>query len=191
MQFKSFEPGIEVNGHTVLAVVDGFGMVSSLSKIHFRNADLDEEIDPEKWYPQDNWLKAFQSIAKLHGDNTLFNIGVKIPQNAIFPPWVKDIDTAIQSIDIAYHMNHRKNNKVLFDPENGKIDDGIGNYGYRRIEGESMIISECNNPYPCNFDHGIITTMANKFEPSAKVTHDDSKSCRKNGAESCTYIITW
>jgi hypothetical protein len=32
MQFKSFEPGIEVNGQTVLAVVDGFGIVSALSR---------------------------------------------------------------------------------------------------------------------------------------------------------------
>lgn len=191
MQFKPFEPGIEVNGQTVFAIVDGFGIVKSLSRSHLRDAGLEEEIDLEGWYSQEKWLKAFESIAKIYGDNTLFQIGATIPKNAAFPPWVKDIDTAIQAINIAYHMNHRKNGTALFDPGSGKMLEGIGHYGYRRIPGEKLIISECNNPYPCRFDHGIITTMATRFEPGAKVTHDDSKPCRKNGAESCTYLITW
>ncbi|HOV14530.1 MAG TPA: hypothetical protein PK771_09625, partial [Spirochaetota bacterium] len=99
--------------------------------------------------------------------------------------------SAIQSIDIAYHLNHRKNGKVLFDTQNGKMFEGIGHYGYEKVDDKNMIICECKNPYPCAFDKGIITAMAQKFESKAKVIHDDSKPCRKNGTDSCTYIVTW
>jgi hypothetical protein len=191
MQFTPFEPGIEVNGQTVFTIVDGFGRVQPLSLRHLRDAGLPTKIIAEEWYSQAKWLKAFESIAKVFGDNLLFHIGLKIPENAIFPPFVKDIDTAIQSIDIAYHLNHRKNGIIMFNEKTGNMLEGIGHYGYKRIPGENIIISECNNPYPDNFDLGIITCMAKRFMPNAAVTHDNSKPCRKNGADSCTYIITW
>jgi hypothetical protein len=197
MQFRSFEPGIEVNGPTVFSVVDGLGQFKSLAKKVLLNAGIGTEekgelkIDMNGWYSQEAWLKAFETLAKEIGDSTLKKIGMKIPENAQFPPWVKDIDTAIQSIDIAYHMNHRKRGTTLFNTATGKITEGIGHYGFTRDPGKKLIISECKNPYPCAFDFGIITTMAKKFEPRAIIEHDNSKPCRKNGADSCTYLITW
>lgn len=191
MQFKVFEPDIEVNGNTVYAIVDGFGIVKSLSKSHLKKAGLPEEIDPNEWFSQEKWLNAFKSISKLYGDDTLFRIGLSIPKNATFPPWIKTIEDAIKSIDIAYHMNHRKNGKVMFNEKTGKITEGIGHYGFQKVKGKNKIISECNNPYPCSFDQGIITAMADKTNPNAEVTHDNDKPCRKKGADNCTYIITW
>ena len=79
----------------------------------------------------------------------------------------------------------------MFDENTGQLTEGIGHYGYDKIEGQNMIISKCNNPYPCKFDEGILTTMATKFQPNARILHDDSKPCRKNGASHCTYLITW
>ena len=197
MQFKAFEEDIEVNGTTVNAVVDGLGQYKSLAKKYLLGVGIGIEengelkIEKKNWYSHDSWLKSFEKIAKEIGDATLQLIGMKIPENAIFPSWVKDIDSAIKSIDIAYHLNHRKNGKGLFDFITGKMEEGIGHYGYERIENRNMIISECKNPYPCAFDFGIITAMARKFEIKANIAHDDSKPCRKNGADSCTYIITW
>ena len=68
--------------------------------------------------------------------------------------------------------------------------EGIGHYGYNKLPDTNMIISVCNNPYPCSFDRGIITEMARKFQPYATVSHDDSKPCRNKGADSCTYVIS-
>ena len=115
MQFKSFEPNIEVNGKTVFSIVDGIGTFKTLSKKHLLSAGIGKiennelVIDLNGWYSQDYWLKAFESISKEIGDITLFKIGLSIPKNAQFPPWVKDVLSAIQSIDVAYHINHRKN----------------------------------------------------------------------------------
>jgi hypothetical protein len=197
MQFKAFEPGIEVNGQTVYAVVDGMGHFKSLGEKILLKVGIGEmkdgkyAIQMDGWYSHDSWLQAFEDIARQIGDPTLKQIGMKIPENAQFPPWVKDVDSAVKSIDIAYHMNHRKKGTVLFNPDTGVMLEGIGHYGYERIDGKNIIVSECKNPYPCAFDHGIITTMARKFELKATVAHDDSKPCRKNGADSCTYLITW
>jgi len=198
MQFKPFEKNIEVNGQTVHAIVDGFRLVKTLAFKHLSAAGIGEvekdgavKIDPSSWYSQEAWLKAFESISKEVGSSVLYQIGLAIPQNAKFPPWVKDIDSAIRSIDIAYHMNHRKNGKELFDAATGAMTEGIGHYGYKNGEGENSIISICENPYPCDFDKGILTCMAKKFQSAALVKHDDSKPCRKKGHSSCTYVITY
>jgi len=198
MQFVSFEPGIEVNGQTVYAIFDGFATFKTIAAdiltgegIGTTTSEAGFTLDPAAWYSQDNWLRAFQRVAEKLGDAILFSIGKKIPENAIFPPWVIDIDSAIRSIDFAYHLNHRKGGTVMFNPETGAMLEGIGHYGYERVEGKNEIVSVCGNPYPCHFDRGIITTMAQRFQPAARVRHDDTKPCRNKGGESCTYIVVW
>ena len=53
----------------------------------------------------------------------------------------------------------------------------------------------CKNPYPCDFDKGIIKAVAKKFKPKDSVNiiveHDESAPCRKKGADSCTYLVSW
>ena len=198
MQFRPFAPDIEVNGQTVYAVIDGFTVVRTVPSrilasegIGKLDRDGNLSLDPGAWYSQGAWLRAFEKIAREVGTSVLYSIGLAIPKNAIFPPQVTDIETAIQSIDVAYHLNHRKNGTVLFNPANGQMLEGIGHYGYDKVTGKNEIVSVCENPYPCRFDHGIITTMATRFESRARVVHDDSKPCRDKGAAHCTYRVTW
>jgi hypothetical protein len=198
MQYKAFEPGIEVNGQTVYAIVDGFRISKKLpSKILLAEgigkADASGlvEVDPVAWYSQEAWLRAFKRIAKEIGAPNLLAVGLKIPENAIFPPSITDIHGAIASIDVAYHLNHRKRGRVMFDESNGTMIEGIGHYGNEPVAGKKEIVCRCENPYPCEFDRGIITAMARRFEKAAVVRHDDTKPCRQRGAESCTYHVTW
>lgn len=197
MQFKSFEPNIEVLGQAMYSILDGFGAFKkSAEKLMIENGlgemrGTDFWLDPTNWYSLDKWLKVFELVSKDIGDTSLFMSGRCIPKNAKFPPWVKDIESALKSIDIAYHMNHKKSGKEMFDPNTGKMLEGIGHYGYEKIPNKNMIISICNTPYSCEFDRGILIGLASKFEIRAAVTHDKSKPCRKSGSESCTYIITY
>ncbi len=197
MQFQPFEEGIEVNGQTVYAIVDGLGAFQSLAKKHLLAQGIGEEsggqlaIKASAWYPQAAWLKAFESIANAIGESTLFKIGEAIPRNAQFPPSVTDIRSAIASVDVAYHLNHRKNGRVLFDEATGQMSEGIGHYGYEAVEERSEIRSTCTNPYPCAFDRGILTSMARRFERGAQVTHAEDGVCRSHGGESCTYTVSW
>jgi hypothetical protein len=88
-------------------------------------------------------------------------------------------------------MNHRKKGKVMFDPASGQKLDGIGAYGYAPADRERKITCVCDNPYPCDFDRGLITGFAQRFERQARINHDDRAPCRKTGGDSCTYVVTW
>jgi hypothetical protein len=198
MQFKAFEKGIEVNGQTVYAFVDGMGDFKSLGEQYMSGVGIGTMkggkwiFDINGWYPQQAWLDAFATIAGEVGDGVLYKIGRAIPSNAQFPSGVVDMYSAIRAIDIAYHINHRKNGEgCLYDAETETVREGIGHYGYEQMPGRNFILSVSHNPYPCAFDRGIITAMAQRFDTKAIVIHDDSKPCRKNGAETCSYLVSW
>ena len=193
VQFKAINLNVEVSGDALLAMVDGMGAFKEVAlKILAENQIKDPEKD--KWYRQQDWLNAFKVISEKIGLNTLYNIGTKIPENAKWPPGVDTIEKALASIDIAYHMNHKIGNEILFNPETGNMKEGIGHYGFEKI-GHDKIRMICDNPYPCDFDKGIITNTAIIFNPKdrkyPKITHDDSGLCRNKGDNQCNYIVTW
>ena len=52
----------------------------------------------------------------------------------------------------------------------------------------------CNNPCPSKFDEGIIIQIVRKFKPMGSrenIKLDLTQESRKNGGNSCTYIINW
>jgi hypothetical protein len=177
-QFKAFSPDVEVNGAAILSVLEGCPAKTMGIMILASNGIDDPK--PGHWYSQQAWLNAFKEISDKIGASTLFSIGQKIPENALFPPGLNSLIGALGSIDVAYHMNH----------QGGEI----GHYKFVKI-GEKSAKMVCNNPYPCDFDLGIITAMSKRFKPEkamfVDVKHDDTCSCRKKGDDSCTYAITW
>lgn len=198
MQFRAFEPGIEVNGQTVWSIVEGFQRTQTPSRILVEQGlgtlgpDGVVQIIMADWYSQEAWLQAFEKISATLGPQALFTIGQRIPGNAIFPPWVDSIDSGIRAIDIAYHLNHRKAGRVMIDLETMVMLEGIGHYGYQRPHPQkNLIVVECANPYPCDFDRGILTAMARRFEPTATLVHLDESHCRNTGADACTYHVQW
>jgi hypothetical protein len=195
MQFRAFEPGIEVKGQTVWAVIDAFDhfkqiptRILAAEGIGTTGADGLLQVDSNGWYSQEAWLRAFERIATEVGESKLHAIGLRVPLNAQFPPRIETIFDAIGSIDVAYHMHHRKGGRVMYDGATRTMLAGIGHYGFERI-GPQEIRSVCDNPYPCSFDRGIITTMARRFERGAVVEHDERAPCRRRGANSCTYRV--
>jgi len=175
-QFIAFDPNVEVNGTTILSVTAGMGEVAYpvLVANGLRNVARDE------WYPQQAWLNVFKEIARVDGNLLdLVSIGMAIPQNAIFPQEIDSIESALRSIDVAYHMNHRGGE--------------IGHY-HVQVVSDKQIDMVCENPYPCDFDYGIIYSMSRRFCPPsmyARVYHDESSPCRKHGGDSCTYHVIW
>ena len=192
MDYRSFTPGIEVNGITIMSVVDGMGLFRSQAMKLFIEEGLGEVIpDENHWYNQQLWLNVFKILVEKAGASTLFMIGMRIPNNAMFPPSTKTIQEGLKSIDIAYHMNHRNSEKkVLYNNETGKKLPGIGSYEYQAID-ENSALMVCENPYPDEFDHGIITAIARQYIPEAQVEHQDTASCRNKGDKSCTYLVSW
>jgi hypothetical protein len=176
--YKAMAPGVEVNGETVLSVVNGMGMFKARATEALAGAGIKNPA-AGNWYPQQAWLDAFKALAGTVGATTLNMIGRAIPQSARFPPEIDSIDKALAAIEVAYHMNHRGGE--------------IGHYRFERTGGQAAKLV-CNNPYPCPFDRGIVEAMASRFRPAGStpvVKHDDSAPCREKGADSCTYLVSW
>lgn len=194
VKYKAIEDGMKVNSMAIMSIIDGLGGYSKLGKDYLKESGIDNiSADPTIWYEQQSWLDAFRKINDKIGPAVLYQIGKRIPSNAIFPPDIDNIASGLQSINIAYHLNHMNvNNEVLYDENRiPKMIEGIGHYGYEKVKGENKVIMCCDNCYPDDFDRGIITAMAQRFEENAVIEHDDEKPCRDKGDESCTYIISW
>ncbi|WP_338870049.1 hypothetical protein [Myxococcus stipitatus] len=194
----SYEPGITVTGVSVASIVEAIQSFSVLvntlldvMKVPARGAAGERAIDPNVWYPMEDYLLAYKKIDTLLGGRGLEKVGTMIPKNAVFPANITDIHKALASLDVAFHMNHRKNGKDMFNPVTGEMLEGIGHYTYTAAPGKNEGTVVCNNPYPCRFDQGLVKGMAQRFMPEAVVTHDASHGCRQKGADSCTFVVTW
>lgn len=180
--FVAFDDKVEVNGKTVITFINAVDKSFKKQMLFLLERHGIEDIKPDKWYNQQIWLNAFRDINENIGQHTLFSIGKEIPNNAEFPLLPPDagLKAALESIDIAYHMNHRGGE--------------IGHYRLKEISNFDAVM-ECRNPYPSEFDRGIILTVARLYKPAdaavVEVLLDDTKPSRKYGDESCTYIITW
>lgn len=176
--FQAYSPDVEVNGETVLAVIDGLSTIKLIARDILNECGI-EDPQPGQWYPQQSWLNAFKIIADKLGPTPLKNIGRKIPVNARWPQHNQSMKSALEVIDRAYHMNHRH-----------------GEIGHYKLvsEGPRRASMICDGPYPDYFDLGIIEAVAEKsLEAGDKVEVkiNQSKPTRSEGSDSTTYIITW
>jgi hypothetical protein len=135
---------------------------------------------PDQWYPQQSVLDSFKTVLEKIGPSTTRGIGQKIPEKAPFPPDINSIETALRSIDVAYRMNHR----------------GAQRMGTYRFEstGPRQGRMVCENPYPCDMDHGLVEGMVERFRPKDSIrliVDHEPGSCRKKGAEFCAYLVRW
>ncbi|WP_375559591.1 hypothetical protein ACE193_17905 [Bernardetia sp. OM2101] len=188
---------VEVHGQDILSFMDALSLVPLVGKAILKERQIGVLVDgnyqimPNDWYLLSDKITILKDVLKRIGPASLKKVGKKIPENANFPPEIDDIHKAISSINIAYHMNHRKNGKLMFDEKTGQITEGIGYYGYEAVKGENKIISVCENPNVSEYDEGILEAMARRFESRAKVVLDTTKPTRRTGGDSCTFIITW
>jgi hypothetical protein len=139
-------------------------------------------LDENAWYDLQKWLDAFKELSESVWASTLFIIGKEIPSKAKFPPDIDSIEKALYSINIAYHMNH--------------TEGDIGSYDVTMFDAaQRKAVMVCRNPYPSDFDRGILAAIVERFKPqdstSVEVRLDLSKGSRVNGNDSCTYLISW
>jgi hypothetical protein len=187
----------QVLGANLQIVLDGFGSFTILANKILLEEGMGSDdgtgtvkFEPGNWYSLEHWLKTLKRIGDEFGHFLLYQSGMTTPKNAVFPPTVTDIHSALKCIDVAYHMNHAMHGESMFSPNTGEMREGIGHYSYSHAPGKKLITIESSTPYPCDFDRGIIIAMAQRFQPAATLTHD-SKGCRKRGGHSCAYHITW
>ncbi|WP_437275910.1 hypothetical protein WME90_32305 [Sorangium sp. So ce375] len=187
--FKAIRDGIEVRGQAIVGLTMATGSYSGLAlKILARHGI--REIDVNAWYPQQACLDVYRDVLREIGPQTMFQIGRYIPDNALWPEEIKDVEAAFRFIDVAYHMNHRLDGAPMVDVQTGAMAEGIGHFRCARV-GKRRIDVVCDTPYPSENDRGVIVGCGRKFEPTLDAVLDESQSTRLRGARSCTFITTW
>jgi hypothetical protein len=185
---------LEVSGSSAKSIVEAFKSFTLLSsqlllaeKIGRPGPNGTVVVDAE-WYPFDALMRVLKKIESSVGEATLFQVGLSASANAAFPPNITDLLTSMRTINVAYHLNHRRQGKPMVDPVTGAVDGGIGDYVLQEgIAGGIHLL--CTSPYPCAFDRGIITGLGSKFAPQVILSHEPSGRCRAKGADSCRYLI--
>jgi hypothetical protein len=148
--FKAFQassPQVEVDGRSVLANTDGI-LVGAVRRELFMSCGL-HTMEPQGWSSQQQWLDVYRMINDNLGPDTLFSIGRRIPYHADFPAdQMHDVPTALASINVAYHNAHRGGE--------------IGHYKFVSRDTHHFEV-HCDNPYPNEFDMGIIMSLVERF----------------------------
>lgn len=170
-----YDPKVEVIGQVILSITAALGdMVNPILKEHQLS-----DVKEDNWYPLKQWLDVLDVISGGGFSLDAVAAGTKISETAVFPPTIDSVSSAIHSIDVAYHMNHR----------NGEI----GHYLTEDISDQEIkVVAE--TPYPDYFNYGILYGLAKAFlekGQSLTVRHDDTVANKKNGGTSRTYYVKW
>lgn len=177
-QFKAFAPDVEVLGDVVLSFVEVMGAFRRLAEQILAEHGIESPQSGE-WYSQQSWLDSFKAITEQIGPNTLFMLARQIPLSAPMPGEIDTVEKALFSLDAAYRATHRGGE--------------VGHYIFVK-SGDRSGQMHTMNPYPCDFDRGILDALTRRFEPAnpyLDIVHHDDAPCKKKGADSCTYTISW
>jgi len=198
MQHEGNYEGIFNTGLGVKVIVQAFGPFSALASAYLLEQGIGKPgpeglvvIDENEQIPAKLFAIALERIAKEVGENVVIQVGQHIPKNAKFPPGMDTIEKALASLDPAMHLSHWKNGKRMFDPATGAMQEGIGHFRYRKVEGKNEIHIDCDTLYPCAMDFGLTKAMALRFQPKAHVVHENKDKCRDVTGKTCRYVITW
>lgn len=174
-EYEAFEEGVEVNGQTVRAFVEGVpaGFEAEAQGILADNGIDDPQ--PGEWYPQQAWLDALAEIEGEIGEATLDRMGERIPENADWPSSGDLVVAALDLINEAYGLNHR----------NGDF----GFYYAEQVDAATVHV-HCRNPYPCPFDRGVVRAVAESVSLQEDVIVSEiSGHCRREGGKECVYKV--
>lgn len=135
-----------------------------------------EELDPDEWYPLKVPLAMLFDMREDYGESSMRNMGRHIPEHVEFPPDIEGAEEALQSVHQAYQHNHRGTE--------------IGTYEFEKTgEKEGQMV--CENPYPCEFDQGLIRGVAENFTDSFVDVEEIGDECRADGGKRCTFHVEW
>lgn len=175
-EFVAFDSNVEVHADNPLMLIELLSNKAAATKI-FEQHDI--ILVPDQWYPLQNVLNAFREVSQLDFFD-MVAIGMRVPDYLNFPPQINTVEMALGTFDMAYQIKHR----------NGDA----GGFAFEKTGNRSGKIV-CRNPYPSDFDYGVIYRIVQKFKDNAttssSVKPDSNAPSRKNGDDSCTFLIEW
>ena len=184
-ELKSYEPDkVEVSGEVIKSFALAFPEEIRDFGLEILNKHGVKDPEPNRFYLAQPFLDAMLEVGQRLGRNWMTRLGERVSMSVALPPEWDTLETALSGMSSAYHLKYRGGE--------------IGDWSYVRM-GTNGGLTRCkmisSNHYCCAFDRGVLEGFAQRFRPTGVtdvlVRHDDSQPCRKDGGESCTYIITW
>ncbi len=184
-EFISYEPD---NTQVLGEVIESFALALPEDLQSFAAQALTKQgivdIKADEYYPAQSFLWAMKEVAQSAGRNMMTRIGERIAMRVETPEGFDSLQSALEGLDTAYHQKYR----------GGEI--GHWNYVHHgKVDNFIRGVMTSSNHYCCAFDRGVLEGFAKRFRPEGVmdvlVRHDDNGPCRKNGADSCVYVISW
>jgi hypothetical protein len=143
-------PETEVLGASLLALpvcLKADEILPVLAKHGFAN------IDPDKWYPQQNILQLYRDIVegRTNVSENMVSIGIKSVDTMPFPQEVNTIEAALQMVISSYTPVHRN-----IQPGEGGVLMKISDNHYQIL---------LNVPYPDDIFYGYYWGILKKYTP--------------------------
>lgn len=183
--------GVEVRKEVLI------GIQAIADQMKINQFQLSKDNLEKEWSPLQDLIDYFNLIEGLiNGASLLQKIGAEVAKNAKWPDTVRSPIAALESINVAYHMNHRRDGKELFDHQQSKIIEGYIGHDYLEIDHEKKVVNFiCGSFYPSDFDLGMAKEVLKIFGGSSiaalSVKRDESKPSRKNGGDTCTFNLKY
>lgn len=175
---------IEVSGDVIHSVTSALKLKFLKDKLLLKYGL--SNVEKGKFYPLGDYLSLLTDV-RAEMPTSLKGIGRSIFSQAIWPPHLNSLEKVLLAIDVAYHMNHKKNGATMFNPATGAMTEGIGHYRTTKVSDKVFRI-EVDNPYPCDFDIGLLEGIGDSFKAAVTVEHEGT-FCRNSGMAKCIYKI--
>lgn len=159
----SFPSGMESCGGCFIALRGVLGERSPVldTKLIAENITV---IDPAGWYPTRIELEVLAALSP----EEEYCAGWDIP-DFVKLPRSENILAAFHALDIGYHLNHKLNGQLMYDTQQWRIVDGIGNFT-ARADGSRACIVQAPGPFSAHFNYGLVTRVAAMHEGTAQAS---------------------
>ena len=140
MEFVCRDINATVRSANVRATFDAFLLVPSAGqRLMARHKLKLDDLAADPVVPVQRWLDALKEIHQTVGAGVVRHVGMRIIENADFPPHLPTTTSILEALDAIYYVNH---------------SGDVGHYRCRR-QGDAFVI-RCETPYPADFERGLV-----------------------------------
>jgi hypothetical protein len=181
-EFVASSPKLEIIGAMIGSLWEAFPdtVQNSIRDILTKRGLVN--ISPQEWYVLQPVLDALKEIEERFGHNVLAQVGEQAALKAPFPPDIKTFTECMPALNVAIQRMHRNGSPGGYEVQE-ETSTGVVKY---RVT--------ASTPFPCSLTRGYLETLARRFAPPGAldvlILHKEDEPCRRNGANTCTYVIT-
>ncbi len=150
-RFVASTPNAEVSGIGALSLISNINAEEILPYLKDQGLQS-ENIRFEDWMPHQTLMNIYQAIhaSQYNVTENFVSIGMRIMEQAPFPPNMKSLDEALYSLGATYQMAHRNHTEA------GWLTEMVG---------PNNFLITADNPYPDELCYGLLWGLVRRFAP--------------------------